>query len=152
MFLHYTSRAAGDSESPSLEAIHNLFQIPKSFIGDFLLRAAPSRWRGSAMSLPSLLSFMKVMKQLLWELKIFHQAYTFPAKSAKAMLKLFKEKEDLFFKCYLNWRDKTVMGSIERSFSKLKLVMSRLKSLCGQHRLSDLRDSEGHWNRQMGSN
>lgn len=65
--------------------------------GGVLLRADPSRWRGSAMSQPSLLRFMKVMKQMLWELRIFHQAHTFPAKSAKAVLEIFKEKEAPFF-------------------------------------------------------
>lgn len=54
------------------------------------------------MSQPSLLRFMKVMKQMLWELRIFHQAHTFPAKSAKAVLEIFKEKEAPFFQSYVN--------------------------------------------------
>lgn len=106
-FFHCPRLAAGDCESPSLEAIHNLFRFQRASSGiggrggerrgGVLLRADPSRWRGSAMSQPSLLRFMKVMKQMLWELRIFHQAHTFPAKSAKAVLEIFKEKEAPFF-------------------------------------------------------
>lgn len=59
MFLPCPTLAAWDSESPSLEAIHNLFRFQKASLGrrgikKILLRAASSRWRGSAMSLPSL--------------------------------------------------------------------------------------------------
>lgn len=78
------------------------------------------------------------------EEQLLRKVYKCPVKSATVMLEIFKEKGvHLVFpalyqlvKIYATLPASTAI--VERSFSKLKLVKSRLRSLCGQERLSDL--------------
>lgn len=77
------------------------------------------------------------------ELRVFHAAYKCQ-KTVTAMLEVFKENNaDIIFptlfkltKIYATLPVST--ATVERSFSKLKLVKTRLRNQCGQERLSDL--------------
>lgn len=78
------------------------------------------------------------------ELRVFHASYKCPKRTVKSMLEVFKENNanvifpTLFklIKIYATLPVST--ATVERSFSKLKLVKSRLRNQCGQERLSDL--------------
>lgn len=77
------------------------------------------------------------------ELRVFHAVYKCQ-KTVTAMLEVFKENNaDIIFptlfkltKIYATLPVST--ATVERSFSKLKLVKTRLRNQCGQERLSDL--------------
>ncbi|XP_030214602.1 zinc finger MYM-type protein 1-like isoform X3 [Gadus morhua] len=78
------------------------------------------------------------------ELRVFHASYKCPKRTVKSTLEIFKEHDahiifpTLFklIKIYATLPVST--ATVERSFSKLKLVKTRLRNQCGQERLSDL--------------
>ena len=78
------------------------------------------------------------------ELRVFHASYKCPKRTVKSMLEVFKENNaNIIFptlfkliKIYATLPVST--ATVERSFSKLKLVKSRLRNQCGQERLSEL--------------
>ena len=78
------------------------------------------------------------------ELRVFHPSYKCPKRTVKSMLEIFKEHDAhiifptlfKFIRIYATLPVST--ATVERSFSKLKLVKTRLRNQCGQERLSDL--------------
>lgn len=78
------------------------------------------------------------------ELRVFHASYKSPKRTVTSMLEVFKENNaNIIFptvfkliKIYSTLPVST--ATVERSFSKMKLVKSRLRNQCGQERLSDL--------------
>ncbi len=83
-------------------------------------------------------------EKVFTELKVFHASYSFTKNNVQEMLKCLKdnESESVFpslseiLKIYATLPVST--STVERSFSKLKLVKSSLRSLCNEERLSDL--------------
>ncbi|XP_027893409.1 uncharacterized protein LOC114156961 [Xiphophorus couchianus] len=84
-------------------------------------------------------------EKLKTELKVFHNSYLeFSSYSVSSMLSVIKENNaDLVFpnltgllKTYATLPVST--ATVERSFSKLKLMKTKLRSLCKEDRLSDL--------------
>ena len=86
--------------------------------------------------------------KLLTELKVFHSSFSLPKQEKKStlcmMLNCFKENNLQFIfplmcefsKIYATLPVSTAV--VESTFSKLKLIKSIHRSLCGQNRLSDL--------------
>lgn len=83
-------------------------------------------------------------QKLQAELRVFHTSYESPRNDVKGMLDTMKKHslQDVFptllyfLKIYATIPATTSV--VERSFSKLKIVKSRLRSLCKQERLSEL--------------
>lgn len=80
--------------------------------------------------------------QLKTELKVFHSR--FPAKNLKEMFAMLRENRgQLIFPTFMKMIQiyttlLVTTASVERSFSKLKIIKHKLRSLCGEERLSDL--------------
>ena len=79
------------------------------------------------------------------ELRVFHNSYPCsPPVNVKSMLSVVKENNahvpfrNLFSLLKIYGTIPVSTATVERSFSKLNLVKSRLLSLCGEERLSDL--------------
>ncbi|QQP49769.1 Uncharacterized protein FKW44_010540, partial [Caligus rogercresseyi] len=80
--------------------------------------------------------------RLLAELKVFHAS--FPSKDLKEIFEILRENNgqrsfpafSKMIKIYATLPVTT--ASVERSFSKLSLIKNKLRSLCGEERLSDL--------------
>ncbi len=83
-------------------------------------------------------------EKVFTELKVFHASYSFTKNNVQEMLKCLKDNEiesvfpslSELLKIYATLPVST--STVERSFSKLKLVKSSLRSLCNEERLSDL--------------
>ena len=73
---------------------------------------------------------------------MFHSS--FPAKDLKEIFAILRENSGrLIFPAFVKMIkiDETLpvtTASVERSFSKLKIIKTKLRSLCGEERLSDL--------------
>ncbi|KAL6478702.1 hypothetical protein MHYP_G00121350 [Metynnis hypsauchen] len=80
--------------------------------------------------------------QLKTELKVFHSS--FPLKNLQEILTIVEENTgQLIFPTFVKMVKiyatlPVTTASVERSFSKLKIIKNRLRSLCGEDRLSDL--------------
>uniref|UniRef100_A0A096LZI1 HAT C-terminal dimerisation domain-containing protein n=1 Tax=Poecilia formosa TaxID=48698 RepID=A0A096LZI1_POEFO len=114
----------------------------------------PENWTNATVPPKALQALLKMLCQfyeiddrekLKTELKVFHRSYLeFSSFSVSSMLSVIKEKyADLVFpnmtgllKTYATLPVST--ATVERSFSKLKLVKTKLHSLCKEDRLSDL--------------
>ncbi len=83
-------------------------------------------------------------EKVFTELKVFHASFSFTKNNVQEMLKCLKDNEiesvfpslSELLKIYATLPVST--STVERSFSKLKLVKSSLRSLCNEERLSDL--------------
>ena len=79
--------------------------------------------------------------KLLTELKVFHSSYTFQKNNLMSTLNCIKENNvHLVFPVMYELLKifatlPVTTASVERSFSKLKLIKNRLRSLCGEERL-----------------
>ncbi len=86
----------------------------------------------------------KWSKGIFTELKVFHASYSFTKNNVQEMLKCLKDNEiesvfpslSELLKMYATLP--VSPSTVERSFSKLKLVKSSRRSLCNEERLSDL--------------
>lgn len=110
----------------------------------------PDKWKNldqglnTVNSLCEFYGFQGEETHLQTELRVFHATYQCPNRTAKTMLDVFKEFDactvfpTLFqlIKTYATLPVST--ATVERGFSKLKLVKTRLRNICGQERLSDL--------------
>ena len=80
--------------------------------------------------------------QLKTEVKVFHSS--FPSKNLQEILAIVEENSgQLIFPTFVKMVRiyatlPVTTASVERSFSKLKIIKNRLRSLCGEERLSDL--------------
>ena len=77
----------------------------------------------------------------LTELRIFHSSYSLPKNDLRSTLNCFKENDahlvfPIMYKIYATLP--VTAATVERSFSKLKLVKHQLRRLCEEERLSDL--------------
>ncbi len=85
-----------------------------------------------------------IFKRIFTELKVFHASYSFTKNNVQEMLKCLKDNEiesvfpslSELLKMYATLP--VSPSTVERSFSKLKLVKSSRRSLCNEERLSDL--------------
>lgn len=81
-------------------------------------------------------------EQLKTELKVFHSSFT--SKNLREIFSILKENNgQLIFPAFVKMIKiyatlPVTTASVERSFSKLKIIKSKLRSLCGEERLSDL--------------
>ena len=110
----------------------------------------PSHWKGMtdngvARSVKDVCRFYDVEEEnVVTELKVFHSSYALPPSNVKAVLKCLKDNDvqsvfpglTLLLKTYATIPVTT--ASVERSFSKLKLIKTQLRNRCGESRLSDL--------------
>lgn len=99
----------------------------------------------AAASVKDMCQFYDVVQEnFLTELKVFYASYTLPSSHVSARVKCLKENDvesifpnlTLLLKTYATIPVTT--ASVERSFSKLKLIKTELRNRCGQKRLSDL--------------
>ncbi|KAK1880382.1 Zinc finger MYM-type protein 1 [Dissostichus eleginoides] len=80
--------------------------------------------------------------QLQAELKVFHSS--FPSENLKEIFAILRENRgQLIFPAFVKMIQiyatlPVTTASVERTFSKLKIIKNQLRSLCGQKRLSDL--------------
>ena len=81
-------------------------------------------------------------EQLKTELKVFHSSFT--SKNLQEMFVILRENNgQLIFPAFVKMIQiyatlPVTTASVERSFSKLKIIKTKLRSLCGEERLSDL--------------
>ena len=83
-------------------------------------------------------------ENLITELKVFHASYVLHSNNVTAALKCLGENDvesvfpslTMLLKTYATIPVTT--ASVERSFSKLKLIKTVLRNRCGEKRLSDL--------------
>uniref|UniRef100_A0A8C2E6A8 HAT C-terminal dimerisation domain-containing protein n=1 Tax=Cyprinus carpio TaxID=7962 RepID=A0A8C2E6A8_CYPCA len=111
----------------------------------------PSKWKdtanaealNAAHTFCEFYGFQEEEEQLLTELRVFHSSYTCSQISSHAILETFKDFEahivfPTFFKLLKIFATLPVStASTERSFSKLKLLKTKLRNACGQERLND---------------
>ena len=107
-------------------------------------------WKGklddkAAASVKHMCQFYDVDEEnLITELKVFHSSYALPPNNVAAALKCLGENDvasvfpslTMLLKTYATIPVTT--ASVERSFSKLKLIKTVLRNKCGEKRLSDL--------------
>lgn len=81
-------------------------------------------------------------EQLKTELKVFHSSFT--SKNLQEICSILRENNgQLIFPAFVKMIQiyatlPVTTASVERSFSKLKIIKTNLRSLCGEKRLSDL--------------
>ncbi|KAK1885952.1 Zinc finger MYM-type protein 1 [Dissostichus eleginoides] len=129
-------RGEGKNSSDILRSLHSLTD--------------PAQWKNidqglnTVHSLCEFYGFQGEETHLQTELRVFHATYTCPERTAKAMLDVFKEFDahtifPTLFKLIKTYATLPVStATVERTFSKLKIIKTRLRNLCGQERLSDL--------------
>uniref|UniRef100_A0A8C1LI83 HAT C-terminal dimerisation domain-containing protein n=1 Tax=Cyprinus carpio TaxID=7962 RepID=A0A8C1LI83_CYPCA len=108
----------------------------------------PSKWKdtanaealNAAHTFCEFYGFQEEEEQLLTELRVFHSSYTCSQISSHAILETFKDFEahivfPTFFKLLKIFATLPVStASTERSFSKLKLLKTKLRNACGQEK------------------
>jgi len=105
----------------------------------------PEQWKGIgqegfdvAHSLCEFYGLQGEETSLQTELRVFHASYKCPKRTVKSMLEVFKEHDahaifPTLFKLIKTYATLPVStATVERSFSKLNLVKTRLRNLCGQ--------------------
>ena len=141
-----------ESLTKALESLWGLnMELESHFAFHCLI--VPYNWKAARIPTEALQATKKLctfygienVDQLQTELKVFHTSYSCPPPvSVAAVLSVVKENDahlvfpNMFEQLKVYGMLPVSTATVERSFSKLKLVKTKLRSLCKEERLSDL--------------